>query len=76
MATPDAPGPGGAAPNGAAKERPIHIEVRNLTMAFGSFVLIRNLNFKVHRGDIFIIMTVSYICLSGLVFFVRKVNFM
>ena len=56
MATPDAPGPGGAAPNGAAKERPVHIEVRNLTMAFGSFVLIRNLNFKVHRGDIFIIM--------------------
>jgi len=56
LATPDAPGPGGAAPNGAAKERPVHIEVRNLTMAFGSFVLIRNLNFKVHRGDIFIIM--------------------
>jgi DHA2 family multidrug resistance protein len=27
-------------------------------------------------GDIFIAMTVSYICLSGLVFFVRKVNFM
>ena len=26
-------------------------------------------------GDIFTIMTVSYICLSGLVFFVRKVNF-
>jgi len=27
-------------------------------------------------GDIFIAMTVSYVCLSGLVFFVRKVNFM
>jgi len=27
-------------------------------------------------GDIFTIMTISYICLSGLVFLVRKVNFM
>jgi phospholipid/cholesterol/gamma-HCH transport system ATP-binding protein len=33
-----------------------HIIVRNLTMAYGSFVLMRNLNFVVKRGDIFIIM--------------------
>lgn len=33
-----------------------HITVRDLTMAYGSFVLMRNLNFTVKRGDIFIIM--------------------
>ncbi len=33
-----------------------HIIVRDLTMAYGSFVLMRNLNFTVRRGDIFIIM--------------------
>ena len=33
-----------------------HIIVRNLTMAYGSFVLMRELNFVVKRGDIFIIM--------------------
>ena len=33
-----------------------HIIVRNLTMAYGSFVLLRDLNFVVRRGDIFIIM--------------------
>ncbi len=33
-----------------------HIIVRNLTMAYGSFVLMRDLNFAVKRGDIFIIM--------------------
>jgi len=32
------------------------IVVRDLTMAFGSFVLQRDLNFSVDRGDIFIIM--------------------
>src|SRR5688572_9291169 len=32
------------------------ITVRNLTMAYGSFVLMRDLNFTVQRGDIFIIM--------------------
>lgn len=32
------------------------IEVRNLDMAYGSFVLMRDLNFTVHKGDIFIIM--------------------
>jgi phospholipid/cholesterol/gamma-HCH transport system ATP-binding protein len=33
-----------------------HIIVRNLTMAYGGFVLMRDLNFVVKRGDIFIIM--------------------
>jgi phospholipid/cholesterol/gamma-HCH transport system ATP-binding protein len=32
------------------------ITVRDLTMAFGSFVLMRGLNFVVNRGDVFIIM--------------------
>jgi len=32
------------------------IEVRELTMAYGSFVLQKDLNFTVNRGDIFIIM--------------------
>lgn len=32
------------------------IEVRDLTMAYGSFVIQRNLTFTVNRGDIFIIM--------------------
>jgi len=33
-----------------------HIIVRDLTMAYGSFVLMREINFVVRRGDIFIIM--------------------
>jgi phospholipid/cholesterol/gamma-HCH transport system ATP-binding protein len=33
-----------------------HIEVRDLTMAYGDFVIQRDLNFTVQRGDIFIIM--------------------
>ena len=33
-----------------------HITVRDLTMAYGDFVLMRDLNFTIHRGDIFIIM--------------------
>ena len=33
-----------------------HIIVQNLEMAYGSFVLQRNLNFTINRGDIFIIM--------------------
>ena len=36
--------------------RPPHILVQNVTMAYGSFVLMRDLNFVVRRGDIFIIM--------------------
>jgi phospholipid/cholesterol/gamma-HCH transport system ATP-binding protein len=33
-----------------------HITVRNLTMAYGDFTLMRNLNFAVRWGDVFIIM--------------------
>lgn len=33
-----------------------HIEIRDLTIAYGDFVIQRNLNFTVNRGDIFIIM--------------------
>ncbi len=33
-----------------------HIEVRGLTMAYGSFVLMRDLSFTIDRGDVFIIM--------------------
>ena len=33
-----------------------HIEVVDLTMAYGSFVIQRDLTFTVQRGDIFIIM--------------------
>ena len=33
-----------------------HITVKSLTMAYGSFVLMRDLNFTVRHGDIFIIM--------------------
>jgi phospholipid/cholesterol/gamma-HCH transport system ATP-binding protein len=33
-----------------------HIEVRDLTIAYGSFVVQRDLNFRIGRGDVFIIM--------------------
>ena len=33
-----------------------HITVRNLTMAYGDFIIQRDLNFTINRGDIFIIM--------------------
>jgi phospholipid/cholesterol/gamma-HCH transport system ATP-binding protein len=33
-----------------------HIAVRNLTMAYGSFILMRDLNFTINHGDVFIIM--------------------
>ena len=33
-----------------------HISVRDLTMAYGSFVLMRDLTFEVKHGDVFIIM--------------------
>jgi phospholipid/cholesterol/gamma-HCH transport system ATP-binding protein len=33
-----------------------HITVRDLTMAYGDFVLMRELNFQVRRGDVFIVM--------------------
>ncbi|HXR34832.1 MAG TPA: ATP-binding cassette domain-containing protein [Candidatus Binataceae bacterium] len=40
----------------AADSTPPHIEVRNLTMAYGSFVVMKNINFTVKRKEIFIIM--------------------
>jgi phospholipid/cholesterol/gamma-HCH transport system ATP-binding protein len=44
----------------AAQSQPSNAEaaitVRNMTMAYGSFVLMRDLNFVVRRGDIFIVM--------------------
>jgi len=43
-------------PLSSSGNREAHITVRNLTMAYGSFVLMRDLNFSVKRGDIFIIM--------------------
>jgi phospholipid/cholesterol/gamma-HCH transport system ATP-binding protein len=42
--------------NPSSAEPQPHIVVRNVTMAYGSFVLMRELNFVVRRGDIFIIM--------------------
>ncbi|MBC8209092.1 MAG: ATP-binding cassette domain-containing protein [Desulfobulbaceae bacterium] len=33
-----------------------HIEIRNLTMAYGDFVIQHDLNFVVNKGDIFVIM--------------------
>ena len=33
-----------------------HITVQDLTMAYGDFVLMRDLNFTINRGDIFIVM--------------------
>ncbi len=33
-----------------------HITVRNLTMAYGTFVLMRDLDFTIRHGDVFIIM--------------------
>jgi phospholipid/cholesterol/gamma-HCH transport system ATP-binding protein len=37
-------------------DAPVHIEVRDLTMAYGSFLIQRDLGFTIRRGDIFIIM--------------------
>ncbi|MBA6412772.1 ATP-binding cassette domain-containing protein [Parahaliea sp. F7430] len=40
----------------ASSAQEAHIEVRDLTMAYGARVIQRELNFKVNRGDIFVIM--------------------
>jgi phospholipid/cholesterol/gamma-HCH transport system ATP-binding protein len=40
----------------ARPKREPHIAVRDLTMAYGSFVVMRDLDFTIYRGDIFIIM--------------------
>ena len=42
-------------PSTNGKNQP-HITVKDLTMAFGSFVLMRDLSFTVNHGDVFIIM--------------------
>jgi len=36
--------------------KPVQIEVKNLTMAYDDFIIQENLNFKIHQGDVFIIM--------------------
>ncbi|MFZ0888270.1 MAG: ATP-binding cassette domain-containing protein [Candidatus Binataceae bacterium] len=45
-----------SANGGSTAQAEPHIVVRDLTMAYGSFVLMRHLDFTVRRGDIFIIM--------------------
>ena len=35
------------------------ISVRNLTVAYGDFVLLKNANFDINKGDVFIIMGAS-----------------
>ena len=42
-----------------ADARETHIDVKDLTMAFGDFVIMRDLTFGVRRGDIFFIMGAS-----------------
>jgi phospholipid/cholesterol/gamma-HCH transport system ATP-binding protein len=44
------------APLSPTEKKALHIEVRHLTMAYGSFVLQRDLDFDVARGSIFVIM--------------------
>lgn len=44
------------APTASAQSREALIEVRDLTMRYGSRVIQENLNFDVYRGDIFVIM--------------------
>src|SRR2546428_5192974 len=39
-----------------ATDSQAHITVRNLTMAYGSFVIMRDLNFTIRHGDVFVIM--------------------
>src|SRR6266566_8270362 len=39
-----------------ATDSQAHITVRNLTMAYGSFVIMRYLNFMIRHGDVFVIM--------------------
>lgn len=40
----------------SAPEREVHIEVRDLDMGYGDFVVMRKLCFQIRRGDVFIIM--------------------
>jgi phospholipid/cholesterol/gamma-HCH transport system ATP-binding protein len=43
----------------AAEKKDPHIEVRDLTIAYGDFVVMRDLNFTVARGSVFVIMGAS-----------------
>ncbi|HEX5796053.1 MAG TPA: ATP-binding cassette domain-containing protein [Geminicoccaceae bacterium] len=45
-----------APPGAAARATEAHITVRDLTIAYGSFVLLRGIDFVVRRGDVFTIM--------------------
>lgn len=56
MTQADGTGAGSAPGNDAATDPGAHIVVRNLTMAYGSFVLMRDLTFTIRRGDVFVIM--------------------
>jgi len=38
------------------KQKEAHIEVQDLTMAYGDFVVMRDLNFTIKKGEVFIIM--------------------
>ena len=55
-AAPAATPPANGGPQKSPPTGEPHIVVRDLTMAFGSFVVMRDLNFTVRRGDVFIIM--------------------
>ena len=39
-----------------ASENPIKIEIRGLTMAYGSFVVMRDISAQIRRGEVFVIM--------------------
>jgi phospholipid/cholesterol/gamma-HCH transport system ATP-binding protein len=41
---------------GAGDDRPVAIAIKGLTMAFGDFILMRDLNFEIRKGDVFVIM--------------------
>ena len=38
------------------QEKQSHIKVNDVTMAYGDFVVMRDLNFTIHHGDVFVIM--------------------
>ena len=53
----ETPARSGTSPLASARAQDAsHITVRNLTMAYGSFVVMRNLNFTVSHSDVFVIM--------------------
>jgi len=57
--TPEKPTEGGGPRNSrpaTGNDRPVAIAIKDLTMAFGDFVLMRDLNFEIRKGDIFVIM--------------------